>query len=56
VLDPKRKIHWGPVFNKQTQIRADKNSGVIKPAPYLSTQEPRLKIKHGLEPALAGHH
>jgi len=26
VLNPKHKAHWGPVFSKQTQIRADKSS------------------------------
>jgi len=26
VLDPKRKAHWGPVFTKQMQIRADKSN------------------------------
>jgi len=52
-MSPERKTYSGSVFNKQTQIRADQSSRVIKPAPCLSTQELRLKIKHGLEPTLA---
>jgi len=52
-MSPERKTYCGPVFNKQTQIRADKSSRVIRPAPCLLTQRPRLRIKHGFEPALA---
>jgi len=29
--EPERKAYWGPVFNKQTQIRVDKSSGSSDP-------------------------
>ena len=53
-IGSKTQGSMGPCV-QQTGTEWIKDAEVVKPASYLSTQEPRLKIKHGHEPALVVH-